>query len=104
MPSGGNALFGALVRIVIQWALSQGLAGIVRSPVKLKVPPACSCNVSPQDAALIAVCRLAPDGTWIVAPGLGVLAISVCRNTRGNSAGPSNFPEADWTETFKVKL
>src|SRR5262249_57081746 len=102
--SGGKALWGDLVRRVTQCALPQFCGETVMRRVEVKVAPACNCSVSPQEAALIAVCRLPPDGTRVVAPGLGVLAVSVCRNTRGNSAGPSNFPDGDCGETLKVKL
>lgn len=86
-PSGGNAELGALVRIMIQWALSQGFAGIVNTPVK--VAPAARAIVSPQLALLSAFCKLPPEATVIVVPGAGVFAREVCMYATGNCAGPS---------------
>jgi len=57
-PSGGNAEFGALVRMMIQCALSQGFAGTVNWPVN--VAPAASAIVSPQFALFNALCKLPP--------------------------------------------
>jgi hypothetical protein len=57
-PSGGNAEFGAVVRMMIQCALSQGFAGTVNWPVN--VAPAASEIVSPQFALVNALCKLPP--------------------------------------------
>jgi len=76
VPSGGRALSGAVVRTMIQCALSQELAGKVNFPVK--VAPACKATVSPHLALLSAACTLPPAGTVIVEPGAGVFAIVLC--------------------------
>jgi hypothetical protein len=76
VPSGGRLLSGALVRMMIQCALSQALAGRVNFP--LKVAPACKLMVSPQFALFSAVCKLPPAGTKTVLPGAGEFAIVLC--------------------------
>jgi hypothetical protein len=86
-PSGGKAEFGALVRMMIQCALSQGFAGTVNCPVK--VAPAARAMVSPQLALLSAFCKLPPAETLIVVPVAGVFARAVCMKATGNCAGPS---------------
>src|SRR5882762_1328316 len=71
-PSGGNALSGALVRMMIQWMSSQLLAG--RTNLPSKVPPASREIVSPHLAESRAACRLSPLFRRWVEPGAGVSA------------------------------
>src|SRR5215470_12135630 len=104
-PSAGRAEFGALVRMTIQCALSQGFEGRMNCP--LNVAPAASLIVSPHDALFRAVCKLPPAATTIVAPGAGVLAMAVLKKTEGSCAGPSEPPlvvveaaETDKTSDF----
>lgn len=79
------------MRMIIQCWSSQPFAGNVTSPEK--TAPAASSSVSPQFALLMAVCRLLPALTSVVAPGAGVSAKLVDMKTRGNSAGPSKLLE-----------
>ena len=81
-PSGGNAEFGALVRMMIQCELSHGFAGRVKVPAK--VAPAASSIVSPQLALFSALCRLLPALTNVVVPGAGVLASALCMYVTGS--------------------
>ena len=72
---------------MIQCWSSHDFAGKVNWPEK--VAPAANSMVSPQLALFSAVCKLPPEGTWIVEPVAGVSVVAVCKYVRGNSAGPS---------------
>jgi len=102
VPSGGSAVSGALVRTVIQCALSQLFAGNTKFPVK--VAPACSRSVSPQDALFRADCRPELAETVILFPGDGVLASAVFMQLRGNTAGPSLPPNAATSPVWQYRL
>src|SRR5271157_4534183 len=78
--------------MMIQWLISQPLAGRVNTPVK--IAPACRAIVSPQVALFRAACRFPLAGTAIVLPGAGVSAIALATVTRGSSAGPPKLPVA----------
>src|ERR1700687_5502275 len=86
---------------MIQWPLSQFLAGNLNLPAK--VAPACSSITSPHCALSKAVCRFPPALTVITDPGAGVSLIALGTVTRGSSAGPSKLPPAR-TVTLKLPL
>src|ERR1700719_2357080 len=87
--------------MMIQWLLSQVLAGTMNLPVK--VAPACSWIVSPQCALFKADCRSPPALTVMTDPGVGVSDIALGTVTRGSSAGPSKLPPAT-TVTLKLPV
>src|SRR6202795_2190990 len=86
---------------MIQWLLSQFLAGTTNLP--LKVAPACSWIVSPQCALFKAACRSPPALTGRTDPGAGVSDRALGTVTRGSSAGPSKLPPAT-TVTLKLPV
>src|SRR5258706_15504148 len=103
-PCGGRRASEALVRMTIQWALSQFFALRVKRPVK--TAPALSSTVSPQRALSNAACRLPPGGTVTMLPGVGVSKSELATVTRGSSAGPSKglFAEAGEIEIIRNEI
>src|SRR5579862_9731672 len=89
MPSGGKLLSGAPLRTIIQWELSQFLAGNVKLP--RKEAPGSRRIVSPHAAWSSARCKSPPALTLTDFPGAGVSTKAVFMYTRGSSAGPSCF-------------